>query len=60
MIKSIKKIHLQDTSVTDTENAFSHIASIIANTFSNFDENKRDDERYGKRGHTDGGQCRKN
>lgn len=35
-----QKIHLQDTSVTDTENAFSHIASIIANTFSNFDEIK--------------------
>ncbi|MGZ9815440.1 hypothetical protein ACXM0N_05755 [Peribacillus simplex] len=36
-----QKIHLQDTSVTDTENAFSHIASIIANTFSNFDEIKK-------------------
>ncbi|MDW7613972.1 methyl-accepting chemotaxis protein [Peribacillus simplex] len=36
-----QKIHHQDTSVTDTENAFSHIASIIANTFSNFDEIKK-------------------
>ncbi|MGE7685226.1 methyl-accepting chemotaxis protein [Peribacillus simplex] len=36
-----QKVHLQDTSVTDTENAFSHIASIIANTFSNFDEIKK-------------------
>ncbi|MFY0779253.1 methyl-accepting chemotaxis protein [Peribacillus simplex] len=36
-----QKIHHQDTSVTDTENAFSHIASIIANTFSNFDEMKK-------------------
>lgn len=35
-----QKIHLQDTSVTDTENAFSHIASIITTTFSNFDEIK--------------------
>lgn len=35
-----QKIHLQDSSVTDTENAFSHIASIIANTFSNFDDIK--------------------
>ncbi|MFJ7754299.1 methyl-accepting chemotaxis protein [Peribacillus muralis] len=35
-----QKIHHQDTSVTDTENAFSHIATIIGNTFSNFDEIK--------------------
>ncbi|KWW18000.1 hypothetical protein AS888_21075 [Peribacillus simplex] len=35
-----QKIHHQDTSVTDTENAFSHIATIIENTFSNFDEMK--------------------
>ncbi|MFB7642195.1 methyl-accepting chemotaxis protein [Peribacillus butanolivorans] len=35
-----QKIHHQDTFVTDTENAFSHIAKIIANTFSNFDEIK--------------------
>ncbi|MFD6207598.1 methyl-accepting chemotaxis protein [Peribacillus sp. NPDC060253] len=36
-----QKIRYQDTSVTDTENAFSHIASIIASTFSNFDEIKK-------------------
>ncbi|MGE6377663.1 methyl-accepting chemotaxis protein [Peribacillus muralis] len=35
-----QKIHHQDTSVTDTEYAFSHIATIIGNTFSNFDEIK--------------------
>lgn len=35
-----QKIHHQDTSVTDTESAFSHIATIIGNTFSNFDEIK--------------------
>ncbi|MFD9627588.1 methyl-accepting chemotaxis protein [Peribacillus muralis] len=35
-----QKIHHQDTSVTDTENAFSHIATIIVNTFSNFDDIK--------------------
>ncbi|WP_285768580.1 methyl-accepting chemotaxis protein [Peribacillus sp. SI8-4] len=35
-----QKIHHQDTSVTDTENAFSHIATIIESTFSNFDEIK--------------------
>lgn len=40
LVKSIKKSIFRITSVTDTENAFSHIASIITTTFSNFDEIK--------------------